>query len=53
MTIIIAAADNVRAMMSELRRAVSGMDNASQALSVQGDRFQDELGTFSAKLTAA
>ncbi len=52
-TTIIAAADNVRAMMSELRQAVSGMDGASQALSVQGDRFQDELGTFSSKLTAA
>jgi methyl-accepting chemotaxis protein len=47
------AADGVRSMMHDLKSSVSDMDDASRRLSVNGERFDEELGRFSSKLTAA
>ena len=47
------AADGVRSMMQDLKTSVAAMDAASRRLSVNGERFDEELGRFSSKLTAA
>jgi methyl-accepting chemotaxis protein len=47
------AADGVRTMMQDLKSSMAAMDEASRRLSVNGERFDSELGRFSAKLTAA
>lgn len=47
------AADGVRTMMLELKSSMAAMDGASTRLAVNGDRFDEELGRFSAKVTAA
>ena len=47
------AADGVRGMMQDLKTSVAAMDAASRRLSVNGERFDEELGRFSSKLTAA
>jgi methyl-accepting chemotaxis protein len=48
-----AAADGVRTMMQDLKASMAAMDDASRRLSVNGVRFDDELGQFSTRLTAA
>jgi methyl-accepting chemotaxis protein len=47
------AANGVRGMMQDLKTSVAAMDDASRRLSVNGERFDQELGQFSSKLTAA
>lgn len=47
------AAEGVRGVMHDLQTAVAGMDESSRRLSTHGDRFYDELGRLSEKLTAA
>ena len=47
------AVDGMRVLMEELRGALRGLDEASRRLSGHGDMFQQELGLFSERLTAA
>jgi methyl-accepting chemotaxis protein len=47
------AASRVRAMMDGLKTSVSAMDEASHRLAENGERFDEELGRFSGKVTAA
>jgi methyl-accepting chemotaxis protein len=47
------AADGVRGMMQDLKASVAAMDDASRRISANREHFDDELGRFSTKLTAA
>ncbi|MBV9076313.1 MAG: hypothetical protein JO048_02375 [Methylobacteriaceae bacterium] len=47
------AADGVGTLMHDLRSAMSALDGAARHLSAQGDRFHNELGRFSERITAA
>ena len=42
-----------RRMMQNLKASVAAMNDASRRMSVNGERFDAELGRFSSKLTAA
>ena len=47
------AADGVQGMMQDLKASVAAMDDASRRISANREHFDDELGRFSTKLTAA